>query len=154
MNIEHIPYPHGFYTEAMRYAGFWLRFAAWVIDSAILGALPLIVALIIAPIFFTGTKTVALLGVIFFIVPVVGTTGWLYYSLMESSTFQATLGKQALKLRVVEIDGEPVSFGRASGRFFAKILSSILLIGYLMAAFTQKKQALHDMLTGCVVIRG
>jgi uncharacterized RDD family membrane protein YckC len=73
---------------------------------------------------------------------------------MESSSYQATLGKQALRLRVTGVDGEPVSFGRGSGRFFGKILSSILLIGYLMAAFTAKKQALHDKMAGCVVIRG
>jgi uncharacterized RDD family membrane protein YckC len=138
----------------MRYAGFWLRFVAWVMDSAMLAALPLIVALIIAPIFFTTSRTVAVLGVIFFIVPVVGTTGWLYYALMESSSYQATLGKRALGLRVVGLTGQPVSFGRASGRFFGKILSSILLIGYLMAAFTARKQALHDMMARCVVIRG
>src|SRR5580658_9969212 len=120
----------------MRYAGFWLRFVAWAIDSAILGALPLIVALIMEPIFFTGSTGVAALGVIIFILPVVGTTGWLYYALMETSSYQATLGKQALGLRVAGIDGEPVSFGRASGRFFGKILSSILLIGFVMAAFT------------------
>ena len=138
----------------MRYAGFWLRLVAWVMDSAMLAALPLIVALIIAPIFFTTSRTVAILGVIFFIVPVVGTTGWLYYALMESSSYQATLGKRALGLRVMGLTGQPVSFGRASGRFFAKILSSILLIGYLMAAFTARKQALHDMMAGCVVIRG
>jgi uncharacterized RDD family membrane protein YckC len=138
----------------MRYAGFWLRFVAWIIDSAMLGALPLLVALIIAPIFFTASRAVAVLGVIFFIVPVAGTTGWLYYALMESSSYQATLGKRALGLRVVGLNGDPLSFGRASGRFFAKILSSILLIGYLMAAFTARKQALHDMIVGCVVIRG
>jgi uncharacterized RDD family membrane protein YckC len=138
----------------MQYAGFWLRWLAWIIDSAILGALPLIVALIIAPIFFTGSSAVAFLGVTIFIVPVIGTTGWLYYALMESSAFQATLGKQALRLRVVQMDGQPVSFGRASARFFAKILSSILLIGFIMAAFTENKQALHDRISGCLVIRG
>jgi uncharacterized RDD family membrane protein YckC len=138
----------------MYYAGFWLRLLAWVIDSAILGALPLIVALIIAPIFFTSSRAVAVLGVIFFIVPVVGTTGWLYYALMESSSYQATLGKRALGLRVTAVDGEPASFGRASARFFGKILSSVLLIGFLMAGFTAKKQALHDKMAGCVVIRG
>jgi uncharacterized RDD family membrane protein YckC len=138
----------------MQYAGFWLRYIAWLIDSAILSALPLIVGLIIAPIFFTGSKGVAALGVIIFLVPVIGTTGWLYYALMESSTFQATLGKRALGLRVVGINGEPASFGRTSARFFAKILSSILLIGYLMAAFTEKKQALHDMIAACIVICG
>ncbi len=138
----------------MRYAGFWLRWVAWVIDSAILGALPLIVALIIAPIFFTGSSAVAFLGVTIFIVPVIGTTGWLYYGLMESSELQATVGKRVLGLRVVRTDGQPVSFGRASARFFAKILSSILLVGFLMAAFTENKQALHDRIAGCLVIRG
>jgi uncharacterized RDD family membrane protein YckC len=72
---------------------------------------------------------------------------------MESSSFQATLGKRALGLRVMAINGEAASFGRASARYFAKILSSILLIGYIMAAFTEKKQALHDRMAGCLVIR-
>jgi uncharacterized RDD family membrane protein YckC len=154
MNIEHKPYSCRSYTEAMRYAGFWLRAVAYMIDLCLLGALPLIVTLIIAPIFFTGSTGVAALGVIIFVVPVLGTTGWLYYALMESSSYQATLGKRALGLRVVEMNGDPISFGRASGRFFAKLLSSILLIGFLMAAFTEKKQALHDKIAGTVVIRG
>lgn len=138
----------------MQYAGFWRRFAAWLIDSAIVGALPLVVALIIAPIFFTSSKAVALLGVIFFIVPVLGTVGWLYYALMESSAFQATLGKRVMGLKVTGMNGEAISFGRASGRFFAKFLSSmILMAGYVMAAFTSRKQALHDMVAGCMVVR-
>jgi uncharacterized RDD family membrane protein YckC len=138
----------------MQYAGFWLRWVAWMIDSAIVGALPVIVALIIAPIFFTSSRAVAVLGVIFFIVPTAGTIGWLYYSLMESSGYQATLGKRWLGLKVTTVKGDPLSFGRASARFFAKILSSApLMIGFLMAAFTRKKQALHDLLAGSVVIR-
>jgi uncharacterized RDD family membrane protein YckC len=68
--------------------------------------------------------------------------------------FQATLGKRALRLRVVQMDGEPISFGRASARFFAKVLSSVLLVGFIMAAFTENKQALHDRIAGCLVIRG
>lgn len=138
----------------MQYAGFWLRFVAYVIDSAIVGVLPAIVALIITPIFFISSRAVAALGVIFFIVPVVGTVGWLYYALMESSTFQATLGKRILALKVTGMNGEPISFGRASGRFFAKILSSMpLMLGYVMAAFTPRKQALHDLIAACLVIR-
>lgn len=138
----------------MQYAGFWLRFVAYVIDSAIVGVLPAIVALIITPIFFISSRAVAALGVIFFIVPVVGTVGWLYYALMESSTFQATLGKRVLALKVTGMNGEPISFGRASGRFFAKILSSMpLMLGYVMAAFTPRKQALHDLIAACLVIR-
>ncbi len=79
---------------------------------------------------------------------------WLYYSLMESSAWQGTLGKKALGLRVTDLQGNRVSFGRATGRFFARIISSFtLLIGYIMAGFTEKKQALHDIIASCLVIR-
>jgi uncharacterized RDD family membrane protein YckC len=79
---------------------------------------------------------------------------WLYYSLLESSAWQATLGKKALGLEVTDLDGNRISFGRATGRFFAKFISSIILgIGYIMAGFTEKKQALHDILAGTLVIR-
>jgi uncharacterized RDD family membrane protein YckC len=79
---------------------------------------------------------------------------WLYYSLLESSAWQATLGKKALGLEVTDLDGNRISFGRATGRFFAKFISwMILFIGYIMAGFTEKKQALHDILAGTLVIR-
>ena len=80
---------------------------------------------------------------------------WLYYAFMESSSMQATLGKKALGLRVVDMDGSPISFWRASGRFWAKIPSGLLCaVGFIMAAFTDKKQALHDMMASCLVVRG
>jgi len=79
---------------------------------------------------------------------------WLYYALLESSAWQATLGKKALGLEVTDMQGMRISFGRATGRFFAKIISSIILfIGFIMAGFTEKKQALHDMIAGTLVIR-
>jgi uncharacterized RDD family membrane protein YckC len=79
---------------------------------------------------------------------------WLYFSLLESSSWQATLGKKALGLEVTDLAGRRISFGRATGRFFAKYISAIILmIGFLMAAFTEKKQALHDILAGTLVIR-
>jgi uncharacterized RDD family membrane protein YckC len=79
---------------------------------------------------------------------------WLYFALMESSTWQATLGKKALGLEVTDLEGKRIGFGRASGRFFGKILSVLILwIGFIMAGFTEKKQALHDMLAGTLVIR-
>jgi len=78
---------------------------------------------------------------------------WLYYALMESSGRQATLGKMALGIKVVDRQGGRISFARATGRYFAKILSGlILMIGYLMAGFTSRKQALHDMVAGCLVV--
>lgn len=79
--------------------------------------------------------------------------GWIYAAGFESSSKQATLGKMALGIKVTDLDGEPVNFGRASGRHLGKIISSIILfIGYLIVPFTQKKQALHDMMAGCLVI--
>jgi uncharacterized RDD family membrane protein YckC len=78
----------------------------------------------------------------------------LYYSLMESSPWQATLGKRALGLQVTDLHGNRISFGRATGRYFAKIVSGLTLsIGYLMAGFTRRKQALHDIISECLVIR-
>ena len=79
---------------------------------------------------------------------------WLYFALMESSAKGATLGKLALGLRVTDLNGNRISFARATGRYFGKIVSGmILMIGYLMAGFTQQKQALHDIMAGCLVIR-
>ncbi|MDA2913784.1 RDD family protein [Acidobacteriia bacterium AH_259_A11_L15] len=85
----------------------------------------------------------------------IGFAGYLlYFAFMESSSWQATLGKKALSLMVTDSDGNRLSFGRALGRNLAKIVSSLtLLIGYLMAGFTQKKQALHDMIAGCLVVK-
>jgi len=78
--------------------------------------------------------------------------GWFYYAAMESSPKQATLGKLALSMKVTSLQGERISFGKATGRYFGKILSAlILLIGFLMIAFTEKKQGLHDMLAGTLV---
>jgi len=79
---------------------------------------------------------------------------WLYYALLESSAWQATLGKKALGLEVTDLEGRRISFGRATGRFFAKMISALILwIGFIMAGFTEKKQALHDMIAGTLVIR-
>ena len=79
---------------------------------------------------------------------------WLYFAVMESSAKQATLGKMAVGIRVTDLAGNRVSFLRASGRYFGKIISGMILcVGYLMAAFTARKQALHDMMAGCLVVR-
>lgn len=78
---------------------------------------------------------------------------WTYFAAMESSKLQASVGKLALGLKVTDLYGRRVSFGRASGRFFGKYLSTFLLgIGYLMAAFTFRRQALHDLIAGCLVV--
>src|SRR5262249_45376562 len=79
---------------------------------------------------------------------------WLYYALMESSSWQGTLGKRALSIGVTDLAGRRLTFGRASGRFFGKLISGMTFaIGYLMAGFTEKKQALHDIISGCLVVK-
>lgn len=79
---------------------------------------------------------------------------WLYFALQESSSRQATFGKRLLGLRVVTQNGASVSFVRASVRYFAKYLSgSICFLGFIMAAFTPKHQALHDLLAETFVVR-
>lgn len=79
---------------------------------------------------------------------------WLYFALLESSKMQATVGKLAIGLIVTDLNGQRISFGRATGRYFAKILSGlILLIGYIMVAFTQRKQGLHDMIANTLVYK-
>ena len=88
-------------------------------------------------------------------VVVVLVLSWLYFAGMESSEHQGTLGKMALGLVVTDMNGLRISFARASGRFFAKIITGLvpLYIGYIMAGFTEKKQALHDMIASCLVLR-
>ena len=158
------------FKPASPYAGFWLRLVAYLIDGAVLGIPFAAVILVIlaasgalgalrsmgnvdsGTAAAVGLSAVGIaLGAIAF--SVVGS--WLYYALMESSSWQATLGKRALGLYVSDLDGRRISFGRASGRFFSKIITGLipLFIGYIMAGFTEKKQALHDMIAGCLVLR-
>jgi len=86
--------------------------------------------------------------------PVVIVATWLYFAVMESSCWQATLGKKLMGLYVTDIEGRRLSLGRATGRTFAKYLSSMTAgVGYLLCGFTEKKQALHDMLAHCLVLR-
>lgn len=142
------------------YAGFWLRFGAYVIDWLIIG-LPLYLLgrlfYLPPPIFVPGRLPAMppnyLLGAC--AVPLVQTVCyWLYFAGMESSTRQATLGKVAVGLIVTDGAGRRISFGRATGRYFAKFFSAItLFIGYMMAGWTQRKQALHDMIADTLVLR-
>ncbi len=78
--------------------------------------------------------------------------GWLYFAVQESSESQATIGKKAMGIVVTDLDGRRLTFMNATGRYFGKIPSAIFLIGYIMALFTEKKQALHDILAGTLVV--
>jgi uncharacterized RDD family membrane protein YckC len=151
---------------AVAYAGFWLRFVAFIIDQLLLYFVGMILFLPFAASMSMGMRGMMtgrppnleeLLPMIHAMLRLAllrMVIHWLYYSLLESSAWQGTLGKKALGLEVTDLDGNRISFGRATGRFFAKIISSIILfIGYIMAGFTEKKQALHDILAGTLVIR-
>lgn len=80
--------------------------------------------------------------------------GWLYFTGLESSLMKATFGKIALGIIVTDLDGNRISFGRANGRYWCKYISAlILMIGYIMAGFTEKKQALHDTMANTLVVK-
>ena len=156
-----------------RYAGFWLRLVAAIIDGLILG-IPF--AFIVGMTMISAIPTLmhvdhenpnpmvlmaTILPRIFFILLLVLVVSWLYWALTESSQWQASLGKKALGLYVTDLSGSRLSFGKASGRFFAgRGLGMVPYLGGLyylvdciMAGFTEKKQALHDMIAGCLVQR-
>jgi uncharacterized RDD family membrane protein YckC len=156
----------------VHYAGFWLRAVAYLIDSIILGLgfmalfIPFAIltgltavlgnihagddprdaGAVLGGAFFLGLFTIACLGFL---------GGWLYHAKMESSSWQATLGKKALNLRVTDLNGVQVSFNRATGRHFAKLITGLipLGIGFMLAGLTKRRQALHDMIAGCLVLR-
>ncbi len=135
------------------YAGFWLRFVAAIVDGILVKIISFIVGLVAAAALATGGPQAARSAG-----PLVGLIGictaWLYFALLESSGRQATFGKSMLSIKVTDLEGNRVSFGQATGRYFGKIISVlILMIGYMMAGWTEKKQALHDMLASCLVVR-
>lgn len=128
------------------YAGFWRRLAAFIIDWLII-VIP--TAIVFAPFgvndFQNGRYTgFGLLRSLIYLA---------YFALMESSSYQATLGKMALGIKVTDIDGNKLTFARALGRNAAKYISAIIcLVGFIIAAFTARKQALHDLIAGTYVI--
>ena len=140
------------FGQRIGYAGFWWRFLAAIIDGAILNVAGLIVGFIFgfaAASAGTNTHSIELGGNVIGIL-----IGWLYSAFLESSTWQGTIGKKACGIVVTDMNGQRIGFGKATGRHFAKILSAlILLIGYIMQAFTEKRQALHDMMAGCLVLK-
>jgi len=147
------------YAPQVQYAGFWLRFFAFIIDQVLLGVVitPFTWGLVGGAMFMRGdpAEIGLMMGRILRLTMISIVIKWLYYALMESSSKQATIGKLALGLKVTDLYLHPIDFGRASGRYFGKFLSGILLcIGYIMAGFTARKQALHDILAGTLVIRG
>ncbi|WP_347158115.1 RDD family protein [Pontibacter chitinilyticus] len=133
------------------FAGFWTRFVALILDSFLISVSTLLlfaifhIPLMPAPDDYSSQLYGQLVNII---------VGWLYYASFESSRYQATPGKQLMGIFVTDEAGNRISFLRATGRFFAKLLSGlILLLGYVMAAYTERRQALHDKLAGTLVYK-
>jgi len=139
-------------TISQSYAGFWIRFAAAWIDGIIVQLGGGIIAFIIGGFYGLAGGTSEGGQVIGFFLGVL--LGWFYFAILESSPKQATLGKMAVGIMVTDVNGYRLTFGKASGRYFAKYLSLLtFFIGYIVVAFTDKKQALHDLVAGTLVIK-
>lgn len=144
----------------MGYGGFWIRVVAAIIDH-------ILVRVVLAPVgavFGLGglalggfghggfPLTHLLGGGVMFMLILAGS--WLYEAFMESSSYRATLGKMIFGMKVTDLYGNRISFARATGRHFAKILSGLILcIGFIMVGLTERKQGLHDLLAGTLVRR-
>lgn len=141
------------------YAGFWKRFAATIIDGVIVIYFSATLKWLMSDMInsrsyfnhdFERSQNITFIIWSFYLFFI----RWSYFAGMESSPLKATIGKMAVGIYVVDQNGGRVSFGQASGRFFGKILSGSLIgIGYLMAGFTEKKQALHDQLSNSLVLQ-
>ncbi len=129
-------------SPAPLYAGFWRRAGAATLDGLIFSTPGLILSL-------AGFE----IGQPWMEMAIWTIGGWLYYALLHSSAWQATFGKRAFGIKVTGLQGERIGFGRATWRYLASLVSTVIFcIGYLMAAWTQRKQALHDKMAGTLVV--
>jgi len=146
------------------YGGFWIRVVAALLDGVIVGAvtvplgliflLPSILKIIQAA-EHNQEPAIELFVPFFFLIPAVVLGVWLYEALLTSSSWQGTVGKRVLRLKVTDLAGNKISFARATGRFFAKLLFRLILTSlvYIVVAFTERKQGLHDLVAGTLVMK-
>lgn len=137
-----------------RYAGFWLRLMAAVID----GALVLIFVWLLSLVFDVDITEPDHKGTDFYVfrlfelVAMLG--AWLYYTVMECTETQATVGKMLMGIYVTDFEGERMAFSRATFRYWMKYVSIVIFfLGFVIAAFTRQKQALHDKAAHCLVLK-
>jgi uncharacterized RDD family membrane protein YckC len=139
-------------SQSSQYASFGIRLVASIIDNLIVIVPAFIIGGLIG---FWGVLTgdpesmyVLKAQFVGFILNI------LYEALFLSSSWQATPGKRLMGLKVVDVNFQPLSFWKAAGRSLGKIVSTVILyIGFIMAAFTKNKQALHDIMSGTYVVR-
>ena len=141
----------GSILQAPLFAGLWRRLAAAIVDGILIYLLAGMLYFLISR--FYGDDSDVLPFVIF--AGSMGMTGLGYFSVLEASSLQATLGKRLLGIKGITTDGQRIGFGRALGRNLAKAISLLILfpLGFLMSGFTLRKQSLHDLIVGCLIVR-
>ena len=133
------------------YGGFWIRVAAYLIDCIVITVPTLAIVFGVFTLSGGDNMDNTESGIYPYLQLISIIAVALYFALFESSDYMATPGKMVVGLVVTDIYGHQISLGRAFGRYFAKLLSMILYIGYIMVAFTEKKRGLHDFIAGTVV---
>ena len=176
MSVNQYPPPMPVYPQAagnygpVNFAGIGARFIAALIDGVVIG-IPIgiistaLSAMMAARVIHRTSRDTSFnpgmaaeaMGTFFagfgFIMILSVLLSWAYFAMMESSTWQGTLGKKAMGLRVTDLNGSRITLGRATIRLAVKaFLSGWFLIGYIMAFFTQRRQALHDLIAGTLVL--
>ena len=144
-------------TQYKEYANFGYRLLAYIIDAILLYVVQMGVLMAFGVSAMASDPDILQNGIptsFWLAYGAVIVLQWLYFAYFESSEKQGTFGKQALGLVVTDMNGGRISFAQATGRYFSKLISAIIiLIGFLMQPFTQKKQALHDMIAGTLVYK-
>lgn len=144
--------------QGPNYATFGQRFLAYLIDALLMAVVFLPLGFLLGVLVgISGVEaddtTTAAVSLFINFVSIIVT--WLYSAIMESSVWQATIGKKIFGIRVTDMSGNRIGLGRATVRHFSKYLSSVIcLMGFIMAAFTEKKQGLHDILASTLVFSG
>ena len=152
LQLENTPRPAPLELPPPVYAGFWRRLWAAALDITLLMPFSSAIQVMFGRSWFEPGE---IDSDYWKLQAVLAALGWLYAALMESSHWQGTLGQQVLGIQVTDLKGRRISFLRATGRHFGQLVSFLLLgLGFLMIAFTVHKQALHDKLAGCLLIRG
>ncbi|MEI7990103.1 MAG: RDD family protein [Chloroflexota bacterium] len=137
--------------EIVNYGGFWIRFAAYIVDMVLLYFGSRVFSKAFSEL--ASTSPDPTLYYIFDLITA-AIIAWIYFAGCDSSAYQGTIGKQLLGLKIIGRNGNRISFGRATARHFSQILSGLLLFfGYLMIGWTKKKRGLHDMIADTYVIK-
>ena len=152
-----LPYGGSEAAGHRRYADFGQRVLAWLIDAAVLAGVRLVLVFVLGLVALgidragLETEAVKVIGG-WVVLALLFLCAWPYYALSEASEGQATLGKQAVGIQVEDIEGGRATRVQTSVRFFLRFLSGLAPgVGFLMAAFTRRRQAMHDIGANCVV---